>query len=407
MDILASISQPTGMWQTIIFGIENFVGNYALAIVLVTLIIKVALLPFDFINKLVTKKNSRKMAKMKPELDKIKQRYANNSQMANQKTMELYKRENYSVGGTCFGMLFYLALTMVIFFTLLSGMNSITAYKLKDEFITLQNTYNITYTEDYINKLNTEKNLTGENAITKERVLALSTEENPITEIDYYTLSISAENWAQLGITEEDLTNIVLGLDETQADELTVKKYKEIKNGFLWITSIWRPDTPSSVTLSYKDFKKDAKLKTNVIEEYNLTETEYNKVMAPIRAEYKDTKNGYLILAILSGVTTYLSMKITTIIGKIKAKRQNKMYIEADGGAAGGSGKAMGLIMPLIMAIFTLLYPSAFGIYIVTGSLFGMITTPLMTMIIDKIDYKKQQKEEEKTVASYSRTKRK
>lgn len=401
MDILASISQPTGMWQTIIFGIESGVGNYALAIILVTLIIKVALLPFDFVNKLITKKNSRKMAKMKPELDKIKQRYANNSQMANQKTMELYKRENYSVGGTCFGMLIYLALTMVIFFTLLSGMNSITAYKLKDEFITLQNTYNVTYTEDYINKLNTTYNLD----ITKEKVLALSTEENPITEIDYYTLSISAENWAQLGVTEEYLTNITLSSEETQADELTVKKYKEIKNGFLWITSIWRPDTPSSVTLSYKDFKKDAKLSKNIIAEYNLTEAEYNKIMAPIKAEYKDTKNGYLVLAVLSGVTTYLSMKLTTIIAKIKAKKQNKVYIEADGGANGG--KVMGLIMPLIMAIFTLLYPSAFGIYIVTGSLFGMLTTPLMTMIIDKIDYKKQLKEEEKTVATYSRTRRK
>ena len=124
-----------------------------------------------------------------------------------------------------------------------------------------------------------------------------------------------------------------------------------------------------------------------------------------IKEEYKNTKNGYLILAVLSGVTTYLSMKISTIISKIKAKRENRIFIEMDG--ANGGNKAMSLIMPIIMAIFTLLYPSAFGIYIVTGSLFGMITTPLMTMIIDKIDYKKQLKEEEKTVASYSRTKRK
>lgn len=404
MDILASISQPTGLWQTIIFGIESGVGNYALAIVLVTLMIKVVLLPFDFFNKLITKKNSRKMAKMKPELDKIKQRYVSNSQMANQKTMELYKRENYSVGGTCFGMLIYLVLTMVIFFTLLSGMNSITAYKLKDEFITLQNTYNTTYTTDFITTLNNNKNLTGDNTITKEKILSLSTEENPITEIDYYTLNITAENWALLGITQEDIDNAKENLN-TQADELTVKKYKEIKNGFLWITSIWRPDTPSSVTLSYKDFKKDAKLTKSFIAEYNLDADEYNKIMAPIKEEYKNTKNGYLILAVLSGVTTYLSMKISTIISKIKAKRENRIFIEMDG--ANGGNKAMSLIMPIIMAIFTLLYPSAFGIYIVTGSLFGMITTPLMTMIIDKIDYKKQLKEEEKTVASYSRTKRK
>lgn len=402
MGILAALSQPTGMWQTIIFGLEKGIGNYALAIILVTIIIKFVLLPFDFVNKYITKKNSRKMAKMKPELDKIKQRYATNSQMANQKTMELYKRENYSVGGTCFGMLIYLVLTMVVFFTLLSGMNSITAYKLKDEFVQLQNTYNTTYTTDFINYLNSYKSFTGDSTITKDKMLLeLGTEENPFREIDYYTLNLTAENWETLGVTQADLDYVKANL-ETQANELTVKKYKDIKTSFLWIKSIWRPDTPASVTLNYKDFKKTAKLKSDFIEEYNLTETEYNKIMQPVKEEYKGEKNGYLILAILSGLTTFMSMKITTILSKIKAKRENRVYVEMEGG-----GKAMSMIMPIVMAIFTLLYPSAFGIYIVTGSLFGMITTPLVTMIIDKIDYKNVLKEEEKTVASYSRTKRK
>ena len=41
-------TQPQGMWEAFIFGLENVIKNYGLTIILITLIIKVILLPFDF-----------------------------------------------------------------------------------------------------------------------------------------------------------------------------------------------------------------------------------------------------------------------------------------------------------------------------------------------------------------------
>ena len=192
MDFLMA-SEPTGLWAWLINSIENGGLSYGLTLILVTLIIKFVLLPADIFNKYSTKKNMVIQAKLKPELDALKKRYANNPQILNQKTTQLYKRENYSMGGTCASMLVYMVLTMVIFFTLLSTLNGMSAYKIQKEYDTLYNTYTTYVTENNIDTTN-----------------------------------------------EEDLK---------QAQIAVSKKYNEIKEDFLWIKNLWRPDTSTSVTL--------------------------------------------------------------------------------------------------------------------------------------------------------------
>lgn len=349
MGLLNVITQPTGFWQSIIFGIENAIKNYAFTVILITLIIKFVLMPFDFLNKKVTKNNSKKMAILKPELDAIKKKYVNNPQMANQKTMELYKKENYNMGGTCVIMFVYLALTMVIFITLLSALNSISAYKIKEEFYTLQTEYNIVYDETYNEELD-------------------------------------------LGATEDFAYEQAI----KKSEEAVVKKYDEIKTGFLWIKSIWRPDTTASVTLTYSDFLKTAKLTSE-----DLNEEEYQRVMGAVIEEYKGVKNGFFLLAIISGLTTFGSMKLTEVLGKIKAKKKGILYVNEN-----GNSKVMSLILPFVMAIFTLLYNSAFGIYIIAGSIFGLITNPVISLIIDNIEHKKSENKENKKLMSYDRKKK-
>ena len=75
MDFLAEIVKPTGLWAKIIFGMESSVGNYILAIIIVTILVKLVLVPFDFVNRLITKKNTRKQAVLQPALEKIKKQF--------------------------------------------------------------------------------------------------------------------------------------------------------------------------------------------------------------------------------------------------------------------------------------------------------------------------------------------
>jgi YidC/Oxa1 family membrane protein insertase len=139
--LMLDVAKPTGMWESIVFGLETLVKNYGLTIILVTLAIKLVLLPFDFYNRYINKRNSSKMAIIQPEIEKIQKKYGANRDVVNQKTMEVYKKHNYNVMGSCLGMLLNMVLTMVVFFTLFSGLNKIASYKIYTEYATLQTTY--------------------------------------------------------------------------------------------------------------------------------------------------------------------------------------------------------------------------------------------------------------------------
>jgi YidC/Oxa1 family membrane protein insertase len=350
MDILnfiASVKAPTGIWANIINWLDGGIASYALVVIILTLLIKFIMLPFDFYNRFVTKKNTVMMAKIQPELNKINKTYANNPNMKNQKTAELYKRNNYNVYGTCVGMLVYMVLSMVIFFTLFSTFNNMSAYKISQEFDTLNTTYNTTY-EQYYNSYNDDK-------LADTSIVEVSAEEY-------------ATNKAKAGV---------------------VNKYGEIKSGFLWIKNIWRPDTSAKVTLSYNDF-----IKTTKESKEEITQEAYEKVMAPIQESYNGW-NGYFLLAIINGGLSLASMYLTELISKSRAKKKKLPYVST-------SNKTMMFVMPVIMALFTIFYNSAFGIYIVAGSLFSTITSPLVTLVVDSIMEKKENKKQP-TKPSYSR----
>jgi len=349
LKLLGAVAHPTGLWANIIDWLEGGIANYAIVIILLTLIIKVVMLPFDFYNRYVSKKNSIVMAKLQPELNKINKSYANNPNLKNQKTAELYKKNNFNVYSTCFGMLIFLVLSMTIFFTLFSALNAMSAYKISEEFNTLNNTYNTVYESSYNNY---------NEVITNDSVVASQFN--------------SAESYAI-----------------SQAEKAVVTQYGEIKTGFLWIKNIWRADNWSKVTLDYKAFLKETKQTEDVV-----SEVEYNKVMTPIQNEYSGW-NGYMLLAIINGGLSLFSMWISEYISKQRAKKKNLPYV-------GATNKSMMIIMPIIMALFTIFYNAAFGLYIVAGSLFSVVTTPLISVLVDLITEKNEKKNKPQK-PSYSR----
>lgn len=362
--LLLEISKPSGMWESFIFGLESLVKNYGLTIILITLAIKLVMLPFDIFNKYINKRNSAKMAVIQPEIEKLQKRYGSNKDVLNQKTMEVYKKHNYNVMGSCFAMLFNMVATMLIFFTLFSGLNKIAAYKIYTEYTTLQQTY--------------------AEAVGGEGSQLIKVEDNE-------NVQIKLSDGSVVDIDQEKVTI---------ANKAVVDTYSEIKESFLWIKNIWRPDTSASVVLSYDTFVSNAKLKDADISE-TFNESIYNQVINPIKEDDNfNGWNGYYILIILSAVITYLSNQVNVWIGKAKAKKQGKPYVDAM-----GQNKIFVYLMPAIMALFTLFYNAMFAIYIVTGALFGLLTSPLTGLIVDKFYDKAEKKESEKLTVSYSRKK--
>ena len=69
------ITAPSGVWPTIINAFEA-VGNYAWAIILLTICIKLVMSPLDFFNKKISRKNAQIQAVLAPEMAKIQKQLA-------------------------------------------------------------------------------------------------------------------------------------------------------------------------------------------------------------------------------------------------------------------------------------------------------------------------------------------
>jgi YidC/Oxa1 family membrane protein insertase len=93
---------------TLMYGIF---GNYGLAIIGITILIKLVLLP-------LTLKQDRSMSAMKrlqPELDALKTKHKNDPQTLNQKTIELYKIHKVNPASGCLPILLQMPILFALF----------------------------------------------------------------------------------------------------------------------------------------------------------------------------------------------------------------------------------------------------------------------------------------------------
>lgn len=116
------LTHPIG---NLILWLYEIVGNFGWTVVLFTIILKTVLLPLDIWQKKVMIANNNKMKKMKPQLEKLQKQYAGNRELYSQKQMELYKKEGYSLFGSCLPML----VTIGIFIIVFGGFNAMVRYQ--------------------------------------------------------------------------------------------------------------------------------------------------------------------------------------------------------------------------------------------------------------------------------------
>lgn len=402
--LLGAVSQPNGVWEKIIMAFHNGIHNYAWAIIVFTIVLKIILLPLDFLNKYVTAKNAKVQKAIQPELEKIQKQYGNNKQIINQKTMELYKKNNYSVTGSCVVMLINMALTLTIFITLFSGLNSMAAYKVQYQYNEIQKSYYSV--EDYSN-------------------------DNLAERYKHYFIEYASDtaNLNDEGKIKDETAAKTYAMDKVKAEIATynnetnnanaLQRYGEVKESWLWIDNIWKSDTPwTNSVATFKEYSnsaratfKDVEIKNTADEKIgtltagdlkSLAEAEYNQIMDPIR-ESAGRANGYLIVVILAAGLNLISLLASQ--GKLKFKRKKKTTLEEETNQKQPGGWLMLVLLPAIMIYITLIYNAVFGLYIFISSLVATLSTPLINWIINVIDKKKQAKKAQEVTVSYSRKK--
>ena len=100
------------MFGYILNFIYEIVQNFGVAIILFTIIIKLAMLPMSIKQQKTLEKSKKIQEKMK----ELQFKYKNNPEMLNKETMALYKKENMSPFSGCFSGIIQILLLLSIFF---------------------------------------------------------------------------------------------------------------------------------------------------------------------------------------------------------------------------------------------------------------------------------------------------
>lgn len=90
-------------------------GIIGLGIIVFTIVLKCITLPFDIYQRVNMRKQNLVMQEMQPELEKLQKQYANDKATYNQKMMQLYKKNGYSMLGACLPTIFSLVILIVAF----------------------------------------------------------------------------------------------------------------------------------------------------------------------------------------------------------------------------------------------------------------------------------------------------
>lgn len=437
----AAIKEPTGVWEKIIMAFHNGIPNYAWAIIVFTIVVKLVIFPLDFVNRRISAKNAKVQALVQPEIEDIQKKYGNNKQMINQKTMEIYKKHNYNVTGSCVIMLVYMALTLFIFITLFSGLNNMAAYKVGSQYQEMENAFNsVAYEteeietdyEKYTNAFSTafenKKSEIRQQAETqkKNEILAGKEEGYELTDEDKAAITKAGDE----AVANQDNINLCNEAGKTAGEaasgktleeimvpinDAVARRYKEVKNSWLWVDNVWKSDVPwkkSSTTfdefvslarITYKDSLDEGEEETfnvRLAAKKEADRAKYDLVMSAVESENR--VNGYLIIPIVAVAVNALSMLASQ--GKLKFKRKKKQESEEKSNKMPG-GILMLVLLPALMGYITLSYNTVFGLYILVGSLFSLATTPLVNFGIkkwDELDEKRKAKKQKKEI-SYKR----
>jgi YidC/Oxa1 family membrane protein insertase len=111
---LFMISQPLFWLLTHIFAV---VGNWGLAIIVITLIVKGGMYPLTKIQYT----SMARMRELQPKMNALKERFGDDRQKMSQATMALYKKEKVNPAGGCFPLLLQMPLFMALYWVFLES----------------------------------------------------------------------------------------------------------------------------------------------------------------------------------------------------------------------------------------------------------------------------------------------
>lgn len=115
----------------LLIGIYLIFPDLGVAIILLTLLVRFALVPLS--RKSI--ESQEKLQTLQPEIKKIQEKYKGNRELQGQKMMELYKKKKVNPAGSCLPLIIQLILLIALYNVFMSGVNDKEIARLLYDFV--------------------------------------------------------------------------------------------------------------------------------------------------------------------------------------------------------------------------------------------------------------------------------
>lgn len=363
---------------TIIRWLIEGIGIVGVGIIVFTLALKTITMPLDVYSRVKMKKQSLIMKKMRPQMEKLQKQYANDKNMYSQKVMELQKQNGISMFGACLPMI----VTLIIFMVVFGAFSTYSQYANLSTYNRMVEEYNASVQEYVLTDTNKDGFL-------------IETKDESIGEVAYFVDFDAFKTEAEKNelalpegfdtLIEADKIEIVRGYVRENARRAAADYYRAEKTDFIWVGNIWYPDSMLNKQVpDFSNFRSSvSRASGNVDASY---EESYNEVNYYLLNEgylgesgklEGNTYNGYFVLIVLAIGLMFLQQFIS-----MRSQKDANELGTVDGSGA-RTNKWMLIMMPIIYGVFSFFYSAAFSIYMITSTVYGLVSMLIINKVMD------------------------
>lgn len=331
--------------------LASFVGNYGLAIIALTVIVRLFMWPLNVSQQ----RSMRMMQTLQPKLKSIQDRYKSNPQVMQQKMMEFYKEHKFNPMGGCMPLLIQMPIFILLYSALMSPQFIQMAGDTQFLFVKrLDTTLRASAGISNDGVMGTSKYDTFVLGKTATVYLPTETLENVKVSKPNKALEIQGE------ITPGENIDFKVSLDNL---DLKFSQLDQIQKAELTITDLNTKETESAM------FERKDGLLVASVPTIEVKHTFHYDVLA---------------LILLFGLTMWLSQKLMMAASKNQSTDPTQAAIQ----------KSMGTFMPImILATFVIIpIPAGVLVYLITSNIIQVAQTILVNKQMDREEAAKKVK---------------
>lgn len=320
---------------TLIKAMHGFINNYALTIILFTIVIKLVVMPLN----LKSRRSTMRMSSVQPKMAELQEKYKDDQEKLNQKMQELYRKEGVSPMGGCLPMI----ISMVILFAMFYALRTFANEQLVAQFLTFYHNPEIdpsTLTDSFF----WIRNLW----MPDSPFATYLPDVNSLQMVDFDVWNRISSGLASSGVIPEALS------------------FANRNEMLAFVEDVVKPFVASDVYAPYVAAVPG-------LENLN--------ILGLIRFTIYQEGNGWFVLPVLSVLTQILMQKLTM-------KNQPMPAEQA------GSQKMMIWVMTFMSIYFCAIYNSAFALYWVVSNIYAIVEQIAFNKYFEQQDRKSARAQE-------------